>query len=52
MEKENYIKELECRNCGHVGSFGIPKGTTISDYTDAEKCPKCGCRELKVAVNY
>jgi len=43
-----YIENILCWNCGRVNMCEIPRGTTIEDYNEKNKCNNCGCnRRLK-----
>ncbi len=36
-----YHIELKCKNCGEVGSFNIPQGRAVKDYTKDWECMTC-----------
>ncbi len=48
-ESKSYEINFKCRNCGHIFSKTLTKGTTAEGH--AGPCPYCGCTENTTGAN-
>ena len=46
---DTYKARVRCSNCEEDFVIEVPKGSTIEEHVNTDKCKNCGCQKLRRA---